>query len=72
MGRAKITIIGAGNVGATRVQTLATAVESLAAAGDAEPAGKHFGELEQAFAEAVTALELERPRLANPTPGAKP
>jgi len=62
----------AGNVGATRVQMLASSVESLAAAGNADAAGAQFSELEQAFAEAVTALESERARLANATPGAKP
>lgn len=62
----------AGNVGAQRVQTLATSVESLAAAGSAEPAGAQFSELERAFAEALTALESERARLANAAPDAKP
>lgn len=59
----------AGNVGAARVQALANAIETLAREGRAEPAGAQFGELEQAFAEAITILSAERARLASPAPG---
>ena len=62
----------AGNVGAERVQTLATEVESLAAAGNAEAAGAQFSELEQAFAEAIAGLESIRARLASVAPETKP
>lgn len=58
----------AGNVGAARVQALAESIETLAREGQAEPAVAQFGELEKAFAEAITILSAERERLANPTP----
>jgi HPt (histidine-containing phosphotransfer) domain-containing protein len=56
----------AGNVGAIRVQELATQLESAARAQDAGLAGTQMDELERAFAEAVTFLETAKARLAKP------
>jgi HPt (histidine-containing phosphotransfer) domain-containing protein len=53
----------AGNVGATRVQELATQAEASALAQNAEQAGKELAELERAFAEARSRLDSERARL---------
>ena len=54
----------AGNVGAVRVQELATQVESSAREQQAGQAGAQLDELERAFAEAKTFLELEKTKLA--------
>lgn len=56
----------AGNVGAVRVQELATIVEAAARAQDAALAGAQLIELERAFAEAYAILKTERERLAKP------
>lgn len=56
----------AGNVGAVRVQELAAQVESSAREQNAELAGAQLDELERAFAEARTYLEVEKARLAKP------
>jgi len=57
----------AGNVGAVRVQELATQVEASAREQKAELAGMLLAELEKAFAEAVGILEAEKVRLSKPT-----
>ena len=58
----------AGNVGATRVQELAAQVELAAQEKKAELAGTQLDELERAFAEARTFLELEKTKLTKPPP----
>jgi len=54
----------AGNVGAVRVQELAEQVELSAQEQNGELAAAQLGELERAFAEAKTFLELEKSKLA--------
>jgi HPt (histidine-containing phosphotransfer) domain-containing protein len=56
----------AGNVGAVRVQELAAQVELAAQEQKAELAGAQLDELESAFAEAKTFLELEKTKLTKP------
>ncbi len=56
----------AGNVGATRVQELAAQVELSAQEQKADLAGTQLDELERAFAEARTFLELEKTKLTKP------
>lgn len=56
----------AGNVGAVRVQALATRLEASAREQKAEAAGAQLDELERAFAEACSILEGEKTRLAPP------
>ena len=53
----------AGNVGATRVQALATSLEEAAKAGKADQVTAQMDELEQAFAEVKTLLESELTRI---------
>jgi two-component system sensor histidine kinase/response regulator len=57
----------AGNVGAVRVQELSAQLELSAREQKAEAAGTQLAELERAFAEARSALEIEKARLAKPT-----
>ena len=54
----------AGNVGAVRVQALATQIENSAGEQQAEQVNALVGELESAYAEAVKHLELEKAKLA--------
>jgi HPt (histidine-containing phosphotransfer) domain-containing protein len=56
----------AGNVGAVRVQELATQLESSARESKADLAGTQLDELERAFGEARSRLEAEKVRLAKP------
>lgn len=56
----------AGNVGALRVQELAAQVELSAHEQKGDLAGAQLDELERAFAEARTFLELEKQKLAKP------
>ena len=56
----------AGNVGAVRVQELATQLESSARESKADLAGAQLDELERAFGEARSFLEAEKVRLAKP------
>jgi len=56
----------AGNLGAVRLQDLATQVEASARAQNAAQAGKEFLEMECAFAEAKVILAAERVRLTQP------
>ena len=56
----------AGNVGAVRVQTLAAQVEQSALEAKAAEAGTQLAELENAFAEVKSFLELEKARLVKP------
>jgi HPt (histidine-containing phosphotransfer) domain-containing protein len=55
----------AGNVGATRVQELATQIEQLARAAKGGEAAPLIGELEREFAEAKTLLETEKLKLSS-------
>lgn len=56
----------AGNVGATRVQDLATRLEQSAKQANASQAVAELAELEQAFGEAKTALETQKAKLPLP------
>ena len=56
----------AGNVGAARVQDLATRLEQSAKQANASQAAAELAELEQAFAEAKIALETQKSQLSLP------